>query len=198
MAEIRSVGPGRKTTGSVDGIVYVHVNGKTYAKSAPIMPKSMYNTPEAKKRQALFALVMMHIKFHRGEFNFLFDKGSSWSASNAYHKRNAKALRSALDTLADRMVAGDMISTTEVENAIATYATANPTAIVLADKAPYAVKYLTGTWPATITLSTASGSQTTIVHINNGVSDTVFPPVSSNGTTPGQPPQGNDDDAIGE
>ena len=196
MAEIRSVGPGRKTTGSVDGIVYVHVNGKTYAKSAPIMPKGMYNTPEAKKRQALFALVMMHIKFHRGEFNFLFDKGSSWSPSNAYHKRNAKALRAALDTLADRMVAGDMISNTEVENAIATYATANPYAIVLADKAPYAVTYLTGSWPATITLSTASGTQTTIVHINNGVSDTVFPPAATD--QPVTPPGGDDDDAIGE
>ncbi|MCQ2298956.1 MAG: hypothetical protein MJZ81_12040 [Bacteroidales bacterium] len=198
MAQVRQTNTlGFRAT--LDNVVYYTVNGKTYARKRPIMPRAMFNTPAAKKRQSLFKLVGMHLRFHHGEFDHLFDKRSSWTAANAYHKRNAQALRAALDTLADRMVAGDMISTTEVENAIATYATANPTAIVLADKSPYELKFLTGSWPATITLSNASGSRTTIVHTNKGVSTTVFPDgASSSGTTPGQPPQGNDDDAIGE
>ena len=57
MAKITQVGPGRKTTGTIDGITYVTRNGVTYARSAPTMPATAYNTPAAKKRQAIFKMV---------------------------------------------------------------------------------------------------------------------------------------------
>ena len=57
MAKITQVGPGRKTTGTIDGITYITRNGVTYAHSAPTMPATAYNTPAAKKRQAIFKMV---------------------------------------------------------------------------------------------------------------------------------------------
>lgn len=184
MAQVRQTNTLRfKKT--LDSVVYYTVNGKTYARRLPDMPRAMFNTPAAKKRQALFKLVNMHTRYHSGEFTHLFDKGNSWNSRNAYVKANGKALYAALDALADRMVNGELVTATEVENAISTYATANPTAIVLADKAPYAVKYLTGTWPATITLT------------KGGVSTTVFPEGATSGSTTNQPVT-PDDDAIGE
>ena len=50
MAQIKQVGIGRKSTGTIDGITYYVRGGVTYARSAPNMPASAYNTPEAKLR----------------------------------------------------------------------------------------------------------------------------------------------------
>ena len=63
MATIKQIGTGRKTIGAVDGITYVHRKGVTYARSNPVMPASVYRTPGALKRQAIFKMVQMHLKF---------------------------------------------------------------------------------------------------------------------------------------
>ena len=54
MAQIKQVGIGRKSSGTIDGITYYSLNGKTFARSTPTMPASVYNTTEAKIRQAVF------------------------------------------------------------------------------------------------------------------------------------------------
>ena len=59
MAQIKQVGIGRKSSGTIDGITYYTVNGKTFARSTPTMPASVYNTPEARTRQAIFKMVQM-------------------------------------------------------------------------------------------------------------------------------------------
>ena len=64
MAQIKQVGIGRKSTGTIDGITYYTLNGKTFARSTPTMPASVYNTPEARMRQAIFTMVQMHMKHH--------------------------------------------------------------------------------------------------------------------------------------
>ena len=64
MAQVKQIGPGRKTSGTIDGITYVTRNGKTYVRSTPTMPVSAYRTPAARKRQAIFTLIQMHLKFH--------------------------------------------------------------------------------------------------------------------------------------
>lgn len=61
MAKIRSVGAGVRSSGKVDGLVYVHTKGKTYARALPIMPASMFKTPAARKRQALFCSAVKSI-----------------------------------------------------------------------------------------------------------------------------------------
>ena len=46
MAQIKQVGIGRKSTGTIDGITYYVRGGVTYARSTPNMPASVYSSPE--------------------------------------------------------------------------------------------------------------------------------------------------------
>ena len=50
MAQIKQIGPGRKTVGTIDGVTYVTRNGVTYVRSTPTMPARAYNTPQAKSK----------------------------------------------------------------------------------------------------------------------------------------------------
>ena len=40
MAQIKQFGIGRKSSGTIDGITYYTVNGKTFARTTPTMPAS--------------------------------------------------------------------------------------------------------------------------------------------------------------
>ena len=163
MAQIKQVGIGRKSTGTIDGITYYVRGGVTYARSVPNMPSSAYNTPEAKKRQAIFKLIQMHLKYHLRTIRQTFTPKGNGSPSNRYYSMNGKALRLALDTLADRYVAGEEVSLTEVEAAISAYATEHPTSIRIASLSGYQEVFLTGAWPQTITLNTNGGDSTVII-----------------------------------
>jgi len=163
MAQIKQVGIGRKTSGTIDGITYVTRNGKTYARSTPTMPVKAYKTPAALKRQAVFKMIQMHMKYHLRTIRQTFTPKGNGSPSNRYYSMNGKALRFALDTLADHYVAGEEVSLTEVEAAISAYATEHPTSIRIASLSGYGEVFLTGAWPATITLNANGGDSTVIV-----------------------------------
>ena len=163
MAKIKQVGLGRKTSGTIDGITYVTRNGVTYARTTPTMPAKAYKTPAALKRQAVFKMIQMHLKYHLRTIRQTFTPKGNGSPSNRYYSMNGKALRLALDTLADRYVAGEEVSLTEVEAAISAYATEHPTSIRIASLSGYGEVFLTGTWPATITLNANGGDSTVIV-----------------------------------
>ncbi len=174
MARISQIGPGRKTIGTIDGITYVTRNGVTYARSVPTMPASAYNTPAAKKRQAVFTLIQMHMKYHLKTIRQTFTPKGNGTAVNRYYSLNCKGLAAALDALAEQYVAGELITITDVEQAISDYATENPTAIRIASKSGYQEVYLTGEWPATITLNANSGDSTVIIIVaENGTTTTI-------------------------
>ena len=174
MAKVTQVGPGRKTTGTIDGITYVTRNGVTYARSAPTMPASAYNTPAAKLRQAIFKMIQMHLKYHLRTIKQTFTPKGNGSASNRYYSLNGKALSKALEALAELYVEGEDVTITDVEAAISAYAQEHPTSIKIASKSGYAEVYLTGDWPETITLNALSGDSTVIIIVNeNGVQTTI-------------------------
>lgn len=174
MAKVTQVGPGRKTTGTIDGITYVTRNGVTYARSAPTMPASAYNTPAAKLRQAIFKMIQMHLKYHLRTIKQTFTPKGNGSASNRYYSFNGKALSKALEALAELYVEGEDVTITDVEAAISAYAQEHPTSIKIASKSGYAEVYLTGDWPDTITLNALSGDSTVIIIVNeNGVQTTI-------------------------
>lgn len=180
MAKVTQVGPGRKTTGTIDGITYVTRNGVTYARSAPTMPASAYNTPAAKKRQAVFKLIQMHLKYHLRTIRQTFTPKGNGSPSNRYYSLNNKGLSAALDSLAELYVAGEDVTITDVEQAISDYAAEHPTSIKIASKSGYQEVCLTGPWPATITLNALSGDSTVIIIVNEyGVQTTI----NADGTT---------------
>ena len=174
MAKVTQVGPGRKTTGTIDGITYVTRNGVTYARSAPIMPASAYNTPAAEQRQAIFKMVQMHMKFHHRTIRQTFTSKGNGSPLNRYYSVNGKALTLALQTLAEQYVDGADVTITDIEAAISAYATEHPNSIKIGSLSGYQEVYLTGEWPATITLKAQSGDSTIIVIVaENGTKTTI-------------------------
>ena len=174
MARISQIGPGRKTIGTIDGITYVTRNGVTYARSAPTMPASAYNTPAAKLRQAIFKMVQMHLKYHLRTIKQTFTAAGNGSPSNRYYSLNGKALTKALSELAEQYVSGEDVTITEIEAAISAYAAEHPTSIRIASKSGYREVYLTGPWPDTITLYALTGDSTVIIIVNeNGQQTTI-------------------------
>ena len=174
MAKVTQVGPGRKTTGTIDGITYVTRNGVTYARSTPTMPASVFNTPAAKKRQAIFKMVQMHLKFHLRTIKQTFTPKGNGTPTNRYYSVNGKALTLALDNLAELYCAGQDVTIDDVEQAISDYAAANPKSIKVASKSGYQEVYLTGAWPDTITLNARTGDSTIIIIVaENGVTTTI-------------------------
>jgi hypothetical protein len=164
MARILQVGVGRNCSGTIDGITYYTRNGVTFARAAPKMPKRAYRTPAALKRQALFKFIQMHIKCHLGIIRRTFAPLGNVCPSNRYYSVNNKNLRKALDALADRDVAGEMVTTADVEAAICAYATENPASIRIASMPGYGEVFLTGDWPDTITLRTEDdGNPVTVI-----------------------------------
>ncbi len=189
MAQIKQIGPGRKTTGTIDGIVYVTRNGKTFVRAAPTMPAKVFQTPGALRRQAIFKMIQMHIRHHLRTIKQTFTPKGNGTAYNRYYSENGKALTNALGSLADRLVAGDEISITDVETAIATYAAAHPTSIFIAKRQGYGYVNLTGPWPDTITLTASSGHSTIVILVaENGTTTTITPDGS---TTVSEAVEGN-------
>ena len=173
MAQIKQVGIGRKSTGTIDGITYYTLNGKTYARTTPTMPDSVYNTTEARIRQAVFKMIQMHMKHHLRTIRQTITNKSG-SPSNRYFSLNYKALSQALQALAELYVEGQDVTITDVEQAISDYAAEHPTSIMIASKSGYQDVYLTGPWPDTITLNALAGDQTVIIIVaENGTQTTI-------------------------
>ena len=177
MAKINQIGPGRKTSGTVDGVTYVTTrNGNTYVRVTPVLPAYVFKTPAALKRQSIFKMVQMHTKYHLRTIKQTITRKGNGTVSNRYVSLNYKAFSAALDALADRMVAGEDVTLTEIEAAIAAYAAEHPEAITIAAKSGYGDVHLTGAWPDTITLRAAGGDSTIIVLVaENGATTTITP-----------------------
>ena len=174
MAQIKQVGIGRKSTGTIDGITYYVRGGVTYARSTPNMPASVYNTPEAKLRQAIFKMIQMHLKLHLRTIRQTFTPKGNGSPTNRYYSVNSKGLAAALTPLAELFTAGEDVTITDVEQAISDYAAEHPTSIKIASKSGYQEVFLTGPWPETITMNAKAGDSTVIIIVNeNGQQTTI-------------------------
>ena len=187
MAQIKQVGIGRKSTGTIDGITYYTLNGKTFARSTPTMPASVYNTPEARVRQAIFKMVQTHMKHHLRTIRQTIT-AKTGTPSNRYYSLNKKGLSAALQTLAEQYVDGADVTITDIEAAISAYAAEHPTSIKIASKSGYSEVYLTGDWPERIVLNALSGDSTVIIIVNeHGVQTTI----AADGTVTTEQYQGN-------
>ena len=107
MAQIKQVGIGRKSVGTIDGITY-YVRGEvTYVRFAPNMPASVYNNPAEKLRQAIFKLVQMHARYHLRTIRQTFTQKGNGSTSYRYFSINDKALSKAMAEMAEQYCAGE-------------------------------------------------------------------------------------------
>ena len=180
MARIKQVGVGRKTTGTIDGVNYYVRNGETFARAAPNMPASVYNTPEAKLRQAIFKMIQQHTKYHLRTIKQTISSKGSVSSSNRYISLNYKAFAAALADLAELYCAGEPVTLDDIEAAISAYAAAHPKAITIASKSGYSDVWLAGAWPETITLNALAGDSTVIIIVNEYGQQTT---INADGTT---------------
>ena len=134
---------------------------------------SVYNTTEARIRQAIFKMIQMHMKHHLRTIRQTITNKSG-SPSNRYFSLNYKALSQALQALAELYVEGQYVTITDVEQAISDYAAEHPTSIKIASKSGYQDVYLTGPWPDTITLNALAGDRTVIIIVaENGTQTTI-------------------------
>ena len=177
MAKINQVGPGRKTTGTIDGVTYVTTrNGNTYARIQGKLPAYVFKNPAALKRQCIFKMVQEHANYHLRTLKKTISRVGNGNVVNRYTQLNYKHLAAALDALADRMLEGTVVTLTEIEAAIAAYATEHTEAITIAAKNGYGKVYLTGAWPDTITLRASGGDSTVIIIVaQNGTTTTITP-----------------------
>ncbi len=189
MARIKQVGVGRKTTGTIDGVNYYVRNGETFARAAPNMPASVYNTPEARLRQAIFKMIQQHTKFHLRTIKQTISSKGNVSSSNRYISLNYKAFAAALADLAELYCAGEPVTLDDIEAAISAYAAEHPTSIKIAAKSGYQEVYLTGEWPDTITLNANAGDSTFIIIVNEHGEQTT---INADGTITTGTNTGND------
>ena len=197
MAQIKQVGVGRKTTGTIDGITYYTLNGKTFARSTPTIPTSVYTSTEARIRQAVFKFVQMHMKLHLRTIRQTFT-AMTGTPCNRYYSVNKKGLNAALQTLAEQYVDGADVTITDVEAAISAYAAEHPASIKIASKTGYAEVYLTGSWPETITLNALTGDSTVIIIIaENGTTTTINADGSTTVVSGGSNPNGTNNTNSG-
>lgn len=180
MARIKQVGVGRKTTGTIDGVNYYVRNGETFARAAPNMPASAYNTPEARLRQAIFKMIQQHTKYHLRTIKQTISSKGNVSSSNRYISLNYKAFAAALADLAEQYCAGEPVTLDDIEAAISAYAAAHPKAITIASKSGYSDVWLAGAWPETITLNALAGDSTVIIIVNEYGQQTT---INADGTT---------------
>lgn len=179
MVKIMQVGIGQKSSGTLDGITYYVRGGVSYARAASKMPASAYNTPAAKKRQAVFKFIQMHLKFHLKTIRQTFTSKGNGNPSNRYYSLNNRSLTAALDDLAEKYCAGQEVTITDVENAISSYAAEHPNSIKIASKTGYNDVYLNGAWPNVITLNTSGGDKTIIIIVAENGDKTVINPDGS-------------------
>lgn len=184
MATIKQIGPGRKTSGTLDGVTYVTTrNGNTYARVKGVLPAYVTKTPAALKRQSIFKMVLEYANFHLRTLKQTITRKGNGTVINRFTHLNYKAFAAALDALADRMVAGEVVTLTDIEAAIAAYAAEHPQAILIAARSGYGKVYLTGAWPDTITLRASGGDSTIIVIVAENGSTTTITPAEGGSTT---------------
>lgn len=170
MARIKQTGPDQTIYGTVGGLTYVKCkNGTSYVRSTPTMPAKVYKSPAARKRQALFKMIQMHLRHHLPTLRQTFAHEGSGSPSNGYFKRNNSALREALDALADSMTAGELVTITNIEDAICHYAAEHPDKICIASMDGFAEVFLAGEWPEIIALRADNNRRVVTVPVKEKV-----------------------------
>lgn len=144
MAIINSLGIGRGKK-SAGNLTYRTVRGRCIAsqkqeKRGPV--KGVYSIA-----QATFSLVSTFMRAHAADIDVSFDKTAYGSARNNFYKTNKSALAAALATLANEYAyAKNKADITAIDAAIASYAKANPQAIVRVKLSGFDTVYLTGAW----------------------------------------------------
>lgn len=148
MAIINSMGVGRARK-SMGNVTYRTVRGRTIGsqKRAGGQGSATTRGIGGNTRKPLFAMINVFMAEHASDIQVSFNKSRYGSQRNYFFTLNYSALSKALATLAQNAASsGELPSITEIESAIASYATANPRTIYRVRLDGFAPVYLSGEW----------------------------------------------------
>lgn len=144
MAIINSlgVGRGRKSAGN---LTYRTVRGRCIASQK--REKTGNPSGSISVAQATFSIISTFMRAHASDIDVSFAKSTYGSQRNAFYKLNKSALRAAVNALAVTYSANKTRpSITEIDAAVGSYATDNPTAIVRVNLPGFDQVYMDGAW----------------------------------------------------
>lgn len=148
MAIINSMGVGRARR-SMGNVTYRTVRGRTIGSQKRVATGGAATRGDGQvlsRQQALFGMVSMFMQAHGSDIDVSFNKTKYGSQRNYFFKKNRAALFEALSALANTAISQGYPTLNAVEEAITTYATANPTSILRVSLQGFDVVYLTGAW----------------------------------------------------
>lgn len=145
MGVVRAIGVG-KTTGSVGDFTYRVVRGRTIS-SQKVAKRPMTRGQYLSLQQFVFGLINRFMFTHAADIMVSFNRTKYGSERNYFAKVNFGALREAFRPLytAETPTVDD-VSDAQIEDAVATYAAANPQSIYRVKRSGYEVVYLDGAW----------------------------------------------------
>lgn len=139
MAIINSMGVGRARK-SAGNMTYRTVRGRTIGSQKIMSATTRVPTGAQSERQKVFGHISTFMAAHAASIDKSFDRTKYGSQRNYFMKVNYSGLYAALSGVpADATLA-------DIEEAIETYATSNPTAIYRIKKSGVPVVYLEGAW----------------------------------------------------
>lgn len=145
MGVVRAIGVG-KTKGSVGDFTYRVVRGRCIS-SQKVAKRPLTRGQALSLQQFVFGLINRFMFTHAADIMVSFNQSKYGSERNYFAKVNFGALRAALRPLYNASTPTvDDVSDAQIEQAIATYATANPQSIYRVKRSGYEVVYLDGAW----------------------------------------------------
>lgn len=145
MAIIKSIAVG-KARNSAGNVTFRTVRGRTIMSEKVTANPSITRNPSQELNIKLFGLIARFMRAHASSIEVSFDKSKYGSQRNYMQRINSFHLRQAFIPLAESVDEVWQASATEIEDAIGTYAAANPATILRVKRTGYDLLYLTGNW----------------------------------------------------
>lgn len=162
MAVISSMGVG-KARKSMGNVTYRIVRGRTIGSQKRAATGSTATTrgdgAVMSRQQALFGMTSMYMQAHASDIDVSFNKSRYGSQRNYFFRMNRKALFAALGSLAVTAMNQGYPSLADIESAITSYATENPTAIYRVKLSGFEPVYLSGAWSSDDNPVSGGGTQ---------------------------------------
>lgn len=144
MAIVNSLGIGRGKK-SAGNLTYRTVRGRCIASQRREKMGAQSGAPSI--AQAKFSLISTFMRAHASDIDVSFSKSTYGSQRNNFYRKNKSGLEAALQALASTYSStNEKPSVAEIDEAIATYAQSNPTAIIRVYLSGFDTVYLTGAW----------------------------------------------------
>lgn len=144
MAIVNSLGIGRGKK-SAGNLTYRTVRGRCIASQRREKMGAQNGAPSI--AQAKFSLISTFMRAHASDIDVSFSKSTYGSQRNNFYRKNKSGLEAALQALASTYSStNEKPSVAEIDEAIATYAQSNPTAIIRVYLSGFDTVYLTGAW----------------------------------------------------